>query len=392
MRSAPLICVLTLPLFLGLGGCVSKRGSEPTPAATPATKRREQAGERMGEALARAVAEQRVRGVALWWEQDGRVIRKTEGVRTVSPQSEPMTADTIFDSASLTKVLATTPAIMQLVERRKIGLDDPVEKHLPGLRAGGKVTIRHLMTHVSGLPAGLDPAGWTGHDEGLRRAKNARLEDEPGEVFRYSDINFILLGAIVEKTDGRRLDTYCVEEIFKPLGMNDTGFAVPAEKLPRTAPTAPKKDGAFWHGVVHDPTSRNMEGVAGHAGVFTTAADLARFCRMMVGEGQLDGRRILKAESVREMVRPQLGQLIGVQRGLGWDLDTPHSGPRGVFYPKLASYGHTGFTGTSVWIDPGSRSFVVLLTSRLHPLGKGDTGRLRSEIGTLAAEAAGLGR
>ncbi len=392
MRAVFPLLTLSLPVLLGLGGCGTMRGTDPTPVSPPASAARLEATRGMGEALSRAVADKRVRGGVVWWQQGDAVAVRAEGWRAVSPESERMTRDTLFDAASLTKVIATTTAVMQLVERGKLNLDAPADTYLPGLRAGKVVTLRQLMTHTSGLPAGINPAGWQGHARGIKLAEAAALEDQPGEVFRYSDINYILLGAMVEKVDGRRLDRYCEEEVFQPLGMTDTAFGVPEAKVARTAPTAPDKKGGWWRGVVHDACARNMEGVAGHAGLFTTASDLSRFARMLLGGGELDGRRVLSEASVREMTRPQLAPVLAVQRGLGWDIDTPHSGPRGSLYPPLKSFGHTGFTGTSLWVDPASGSFVILLTSRLHPDGKGDTGRLRAEMGTLAAEAAGLGR
>lgn len=340
-------------------------------------------------AVAAAIAAKKVPGGVLWLEQRGVAHRRVYGNRSLVPALQPTTEDTIYDAASLTKVVATTTAVMQLVERGRIELDAPVAKYLPAFAPHGKgeITIRHLMTHVSGLRAGIGATpAWSGSDAAIARACAEELRHAPGSAFLYSDINYILLGEIVRITSGRRLDRYAQEEIFGPLQMRDTGFLPKAELLPRIAPTE-SVDGKMIHGVVHDPTSRRMGGVAGHAGLFITAADLARFCRMLLNGGELDGVRILSAASVAQMTRPQIDG--SDRRGLGWDVDSRFSGPRGRWFPAGASFGHTGWTGTSVWIDPGAHSFVLFLSNRVHPDGKGDVTPLRREIGTLAAEAMG---
>jgi CubicO group peptidase (beta-lactamase class C family) len=215
-----------------------------------------------------------------------------------------------------------------------------------------------------------------------------RPQAPPGERFVYSDINFILLGEVVRTATGEELDRYAAREIFAPLGMVDSGFLPAAELRPRIAPTERVGD-TLLQGIVHDPTARAMGGVAGHAGLFTTAADLARFCRMMLAAGRTpEGRAVLSPTSVAELSRVQTTGTD--RRGLGWDIDTRFSAPRGSLFPAGRSFGHTGFTGTSVWIDPGSDSFVIFLSSRLHPHGKGDVADLRRTLGTLAAEAVGL--
>ncbi|MFM8336020.1 MAG: serine hydrolase domain-containing protein, partial [Opitutaceae bacterium] len=324
------------------------------------------------EAVARAIADRKIPGGVLWIQRDGEIHRRVYGNRVLEPAPEATTEDTIYDAASLTKVIATTTAVMQLVERGKLRLDDPVARHLPAFAQHGKdgITVRHLLTHMSGLRPGIPATPpWTGVAAAIERAFAEKPQNPPDAAFVYSDINFILLGEIVRVAGGRPLDVHTREDVFGPLRMTDTGFLPPAEKLPRIAPTE-RVDGRMIHGVVHDPTSRRMGGVAGHAGLFLTAADLARFCRMLINGGELDGARVLSAASVAEMTRVQNDG--SSRRGLGWDIDTSFSGPRGRWLPAGRTFGHTGWTGTSVWIDPAARTFILFLSNRVHPDGKGD--------------------
>jgi uncharacterized protein YbbC (DUF1343 family) len=341
-------------------------------------------------AVAQAIAAKKLPGGVLWVESKGTAYHNAYGQRSVTPTVEPTTEDTIYDAASLTKVIATTTAVMQLAERGRLELDQPVAHYLPAFAANGKggITVRHLMTHTSGLRPDLDykPA-WSGIDTAIRMACAEKPRSVPDSAFVYSDINFIVLGELVRIASGRRLDDYVAREIFGPLKMTDTGFLPPKEKIPRIAPTE-MTDGQMLRGVVHDPSARMMGGVAGHAGLFTTAADLARFSRMLLGGGELEGVRILKPETVARMTHTQVDG--NDRRGLGWDVDTRFSGPRGRWFPAGESFGHTGWTGPSIWVDPTSRSFVLFLSNRVHPDGKGDVTGLRREIGTLAGEALGL--
>lgn len=344
----------------------------------------------MDAAVADAIAAKKIPGGVLWLERAGESHSRAYGQRATSPAAETLTLDTIYDAASLTKVVATATAVMQLVERGRLELDAPVVRYLPAFAAHGKdaVTVRQLLTHHSGLRAGLprNPL-WSGYAEGIERACAEKLVGVPGGTFLYSDINFIVLGELVRIASGLRLDAYAAKEIFLPLGLADTGFLPAATKRNRTAPTE-AVEGTMLRGIVHDPTARAMGGVAGHAGLFTTATDLARFCRMIINGGELDGVRILNAASVAEMTRVQTDG--SHRRGLGWDIDTSFSGPRGRWFPAGSSFGHTGFTGTSVWIDPAAKTFVLFLSNRVHPDGKGDVAPLRRTLGTLAAEAIGL--
>lgn len=336
-----------------------------------------------GAAVRLSVTDGRLPGGVLWIEHGSASYQKAIGSRSVEPEQEAATENTIYDVASLTKVLSTTPAVMKLIEQGKVELDAPVARYLPEFTGGakGSVTVRHLLTHTSGTRPGIG-GGWEGYEKGIATACESALLAEPGTVFRYSDINFILLGEIVHRASGRPLDAFAKAEIFGPLRMHDTSYNPPAEKSRRIAPTT--RDTA--RGVVHDPTARRMGGVAGHAGVFSTAADIARFCRMMLRDGELDGVRIFKPETVKQMTTVQSPVAVSARRGLGWDIDTGFSGPRGRWLP-LGSYGHSGWTGTSLWIDPFSRSFVIFLSNRNHPTEAGNVLALRRTLGTLAAES-----
>lgn len=344
-----------------------------------------------------AIAAGRMPGAVLWLERDGTAWRKTLGHRAVLPKRETLTEDTIYDAASLTKVIATTTAVMKLVEQGKLRLDAPLVRHLPEFTGDGreKITLRQLLTHHSGLRPGLSAADdWTGTARAIEIACTLPPLQPPGQSFRYSDVNFILLGHLVERVSGVPLDRYCAREIFKPLGMKDTGFRRfdPAAKPPpvpadvgRIAPTEALADGSLLRGIVHDPTARRMGGVAGHAGLFLTASDLARFSRMLLGGGRLGKVRILRAETVAMMTAVQ-SPAGSARRGLGWDIDSPQAGPRGAHFP-IGSYGHTGWTGPSLWLDPFSDTFFIILTNRNHPLGNTSVLDLRYELATLAAEA-----
>ena len=330
---------------------------------------------------------------------DQTVYEKAFGFRATVPAEEPMTLDTVFDLASLTKVVGTTTAVMTLIEEGRLRLNDTVASHIPGFERYGKggITIRHLMTHVSGLRPDVDLHPWTGYDAAIALAIDEVPTSAPGENFVYSDINFFLLGDIVKRVTGQSLDAYLRARVFEPLGMTETGFLPPKPLLPRIAPTERCADQDAWpckrpdamplRGVVHDPTARRMGGIAGHAGLFSTARDLKLFARMLLGKGRLGTTRVLSAASVTAMTSPQTPAGMTSIRGLGWDIDTSYSSNRGDLFPVGTSYGHTGFTGTSLWIDPGSNSYVIFLSSRLHPDGTGDVGVLRSRIATVAAAA-----
>lgn len=370
---APRVCALAF--VLTLLSCAT-----PQTRVAPSSLRQEKLAE-IDAAIVSAISSNRLPGGVIWIEHNGSQYHRAYGKRAVEPV-ETMTPDTIFDAASLTKVIATTPAIMALHERGAIDLSAPVNKYLPDFSVP-EITVRQLLTHTSGLRPGLgvsDPV--RGYDPVIALAMKEKPVTAPGSTFRYSDINFILLGEVVRRVSGKPLNEFVEREIYQPLGMKSSGFL--PKNATATAPTTRDSTG-FLRGIVHDPTARRMDGVAGHAGLFTTAADLARFARMMLNGGELDGKRLFKRETVELFTTVQSPPNLP-RRGLGWDIDSPYAGPRGKHFP-VGSYGHTGWTGTSIWIDPFSKSFVIFLSNRNHPTESGSVIALRSLLGTLSAEA-----
>jgi len=420
--------------------------------------------------VTRAIQEKKLPGAVVLVGHDGRtVFEQAYGDRALEPAIEPMTTDTIFDMASLSKCLSTAVAVMQLYEQHKLDFDDPVAKYLPAFAINGKdkVTIRELLTHYSGLPPDVDlkdPWGLTSPDkaEGIRRSLSSTLEDAPGTHFEYSDINFITLGALVEKLSGEPLDVYAEEHIFAPLGMTHTrylpfatacgpkevrGAAIalapsPSQEsssngqliggasqglkcapstwtaldlIPHIAPTAYDDEGTpatnpdfgqMLRGTVHDPTTRRMGGVAGHAGVFSTAGDVAIFAQALLD--RLAGRPSrfpLQQATLKLMTEPEQPATAAVgattftadgkvtkgiaARGFGWDINSAFSRPRGEVFP-IGSFGHTGFTGTSLWMDPRSDTFVVLLANAVHPRVGGAISALRGQVATASARTLDL--
>ena len=346
---------------------------------------------RMDAAVESAIRRKNTPGGVLWLEHEGLIYKKAYGKRATFPRREPMTLDTIFDAASLTKVVATTPCILKLVEDGKVRLDDKVVRYLPELTGDPNkpaITIRHLLTHTSGLLPGIRRGyDWEGHATGIALATSEPSFGHAGCDYAYSDINFILLGEVVHRVTGEPLSRYAQTVLFGPLRMTETGYRPESSRISRIAPTTRMEDELVLRGIVHDPTARAMGGEAGHAGLFTTAHDLARYCRMILNGGELDGVRVLKQATVRLMHTVQSPKLITARRGLGFDIDSPYAGPRGKLFP-LGSFGHTGWTGTSLWIDPFSRTTVLFLSNRNHPSG-GNVLSLRHRLGTLAAEATG---
>ncbi len=337
--------------------------------------------------IEQAVRGELIPGAVLVIGHQGRIVyHRAYGSRAILPNSEPMTEDTLFDAASLTKVVATTSAMMKLLEQGRVRINDRVTAYLPEFQGGkSAITIRNLMTHFSGLREDLDlEPVWSGYETGIQRALTDQPRSEPGVKFVYSDINFILLGEIVRRVSGQTLPDYVREQVFAPLGMTESMFNPPESLRPRIAPTE-IDNGAPLRGVVHDPTARYMGGVAGHAGLFTTAADLARFCEMMLS----GGGRVFSAATVRKFTTPQSPADQPVLRGLGWDIDSPFSGNRGELFP-IGSYGHTGFTGTSIWMDPVSQSYVILLANSVHPHRGKNLTPLRSKVATIAAAQFGI--
>lgn len=317
------------------------------------------------------------------------VYRKAFGRRAVEPCPERMTVDTIFDLASLTKVVATTTAVMKLVDQGAIRVDDPVAKYWPAFAANGKgsITIRQLLTHSSGLRPGM-VSRFSDYDGAMAVIVRDHPVYTPGTQFRYSDVNFIALGEVVHRVSQMPLDVYCKREVFEPLGMKDTSFRPPASLKRRIAPTDYQGHGLRW-GVVSDPTSYQMGRVAGHAGTFSTVTDLAILAQMIIDGGESQGKRFLSPQAVAAMTKPYpVGG--NVLHGLGWDIRSPYSRVFNVAFPK-GSFGHTGYTGTSIWIDPRSQTFLIVLTSRLHPNGRGNVKPLREKTAAAVAAAVPMG-
>ena len=340
-------------------------------------------------ATEQAIRDGLIPGAVIIVGHDGKIVhRKAYGERALVPAREAATLDTIYDIASLTKVVATTPAIMKLYEQGKIKLDDPVTAYLPEFQGGkSTITIRNLLTHYSGLrpDLDLDPA-WSGYDTGIRKALIDKPAGPPGVNFVYSDINFELLGEIVRRVSGKPLDQFAREQIFEPLQMRDTTFSPATSLVARIAPTEiDAATGKPLRGVVHDPTARYMGGVAGHAGVFSTADNLALYAQAM-----LSGT-LFKPATIELFTSPASPPDPPILRGLGWDIDSPYSSNRGDIFPRGTSYGHTGFTGPSLWIDPASKAFVVIMTNRVHPKGGRSINEWRRSVATIAASGLGLG-
>jgi CubicO group peptidase (beta-lactamase class C family) len=432
-----------------------------------------------------AIAAHKLPGAVVVIGHGGKVVfQQAYGSRTLAGEpgldgapapAEPMTENTIFDVASLTKSLATAPAVMQLYEQGKVTFDDPVQNYLPDFNPvndpqRAKVTVRMLLTHTSGETGDVnlaDPWGLEAADktEGVHRALTTPLESAPGERFRYSDINFILLGALIEKVTGEAEDVYVQQHVFGPLGMDETRYLPPADAcgphtmrgaaiawvpapgapvdcpadtwstglLPRIAPTARDEEGRadpgknpdldrLLRGTVHDPTARRMGGVAGHAGVFSTAHDVGVYAQALLDRlagrpsnfplqratlelmttpqqpghtaEQLDAANNAAREAVAKspntidpLLAPHYPAIRGQNlRGFGWDIDTGQSGPRGMVFP-IGSFGHTGFTGTSLWMDPGSDTYVVLLSSSIQVRGSPPITHLRGDVATTSAQA-----
>ena len=388
------LCVAAVLMLLA-GGAHAQRAS---PAAASAEL--DTAKLQAIDALVRQEIEQKkLPGAVVLIGRGPRILyHRAIGQRAVEPSPEAMTLDTIFDLASLTKVVATTTGMAMLIEQGKVRLNDRVSTFVPGFERYGKadITIRHLLTHMSGLRPDVDLAdAWKGYDTAISLAIEEVPTSPPGTRFVYSDINFFLLGDIISRVSKQPLEAFARDHIFKPLGMKDTMFVPPASLVPRIAPTErcgelgpcdSAADGSktVLRGVVHDPTARRMGGVAGHAGLFSTAADLAVFCRMLLGGGAYRGTRLLSPLAVTKMTTPATPGEERNVRTLGWDFDSSFSANRGELLP-IGSFGHTGFTGTSLWIDPATGMYVVFLSNRVHPDGKGDVTPLRARVSTIAA-------
>jgi uncharacterized protein YbbC (DUF1343 family)/CubicO group peptidase (beta-lactamase class C family) len=350
---------------------------------------------KIDEAVSASIEKKETPGAVVLVGRQGRIVyRKAFGARALSPAREPMTVDTIFDLASLTKVIATATSIMMLVERGKLSLADPVSLYIPEFGKNGKerITVEQLMTHRAGLPPDNEIADYVGVSiDPLKMIYELQPSYDPGSRFVYSDVGYIVAAEIIRRVSGKGLHEFARENIFVPLAMKDTRFmpvaaetSNNAQSQTRVAPTE-AREGRTMRGEVHDPRSYEMGGVAGHAGLFSTADDVAIFCQMILDKGEYNGARILAPYTIERMLSAH-SLPVSQMRGIGWDVNTSFSSNRGDLYP-VGTFGHTGFTGTSVWLDPASQTFVVLLTNRVHPSGKGDVTRLRSFVASIVAGA-----
>jgi uncharacterized protein YbbC (DUF1343 family)/CubicO group peptidase (beta-lactamase class C family) len=343
---------------------------------------------RIDPVVRQAIAQQNMPGAVVLIVHRGQVVfRKAYGSRSKQPVETPMTPDTVFDLASLTKPIATATALLILVDRGKLRFTDHVAQYLPAFGRNGKekITVEQLLLHTSGLIADNPESDYAeGRSKSLERIYQLRPVAEPGARFLYSDLGYIVLGELVARLAGVPLDKFAHREIFAPLGMTDTGFRPTGQQKQRAAPANRRKED-WIVGEVHDPRAFQLGGVAGHAGLFSTADDLAIYAQMLLGGGQYKGRRILSPLSVRALTTPHA--VPGGLRAYGWDVDTSYSFNRGELFPRGQGFGHTGFTGTSLWIDPPSETAVIFLSNRLHPDGKGNVRRVRNQVATLAAAA-----
>ena len=343
---------------------------------------------RVDDVMATAIADGALPGGVVLVAKDGAIVwRKAYGHRAVAPEPVAMTVDTVFDVASLTKVMATATSIMLLSQRGHLSLSAHVTGHIPqyGQAQKGSTRLEHLLTHTAGLRPGTPLKEYRrGTASAIEHICTLPIEDEVGTRFRYSDVGYVVLGGIVERVSGKPLDVYAREEIFGPLEMSHTTFKPPAAWRERIAPQN-QRNGEWIIGDAHDPRAHRLGGVAGHAGLFSTADDVARFCQMILNEGRIPGtsKQLLTPAHVHAMIQIPAGATHG--RGMGFDVDTVYSSPRGHVFPIGTSFGHTGFTGTSLWISPPDNMFVILLSNRLHPDGKGHVVGLRRKLATTIA-------
>jgi len=345
----------------------------------------------LADTVERAIRDNKTPGAVLLIGNQGNIVyRRAFGYRSLEPEKTVMTEETIFDLASLTKVIATTTAVMQLVEQKKLNIEAPAARYWPAFKKNGKgsITVRQLLTHYSGLRPDLSlRPKWSGYKKAMAKIIAEKPDIPPGSGFIYSDINFEVLGELVHRISGKPLDRYCAEHIFKPLGMRDTGFNPLLSLRDRIAPTQFTPQ-ALRCGVAHDPSCFNMGGVSGHAGLFSTADDLSVFARMLLNKGSLNNKKILSAKSVELMTTPQSPLGMKKLRGLGWDLEAPFFSNREDLSP-VGAYGHLGYTGTALWIDPVTDTYIIVLTNRVYPDGKGDVKGLRADIKKAVADAFG---
>jgi CubicO group peptidase (beta-lactamase class C family) len=331
--------------------------------------------------LERAISQNLIAGgVVVIGNHDGILSTSARGQLNTTAGSPPLNERTVFDLASLTKVIATTPAVMKLLDEGRINLSDPLSRWFPEFAdtGHGEITILNLLTHTSGLED-VELSSEQSMQSAIRKVVAQKYRPRPGSHFHYADINFILLGELVHRVSGETLDAFCQEQIYGPLGIPETMFLPSRYLAGAIAPTS-----VTSCGIVQDPNARRLGGVAGHAGLFSSAYDLSRYARLLLGGGVIDDRRILSEQVVTQMTTAYLCNNGAVKRGLGWDMDSPFSAPKGSFFSE-ASFGHTGYSGSSIWIDPQQDLFVILLTRRVNYRDTRNFNQLRRDVSTIAA-------
>ncbi|WP_176049845.1 serine hydrolase [Burkholderia sp. BCC1644] len=372
---------LTGALLLALAPAGARADADATAALPPAAA--------IDAAIAAEIADRHLAGaVVVTGDADGVRVRVARGLRVTGAAAEAMTADTVFDLASLTKPVATAVAVMQLEERGQLNLDTPAARYWPAFAARGKadITVRQLLAHTSGLPAGVSSRALHGRAAVLAEIAAMAPHARPGTRVRYSDVNYVVLGEIVERVSRQPLDTWCAMHLFAPLGMISTAFRPPESRLARIAPTI-VRDGRLLRGRVHDPIAAAMGDVAGNAGLFASADDLARFARMLLNGGTLGSTRVLSRASVATLETPATLDAEGDLRTTGWAVAAPLVANR-YRLPPVGALQHLGYTGTALWIDPVTRRFAVVLTSRLYPDETGTAAPLRELVlGIVSSEA-----
>jgi len=330
--------------------------------------------------LDRAISQHLIAGgVIVTGNHEGILSTVAKGRISPEPGAALIDDHTIFDLASLTKVVATAPVLMKLLEDGQINLSDPLSRWFPEFAGAGQgeITVLHLLTHTSGL-RDFDLSANHAMRRAVKRAAAQSYRQWTGVRFEYADINFILLGELVRRVSGQTLDTFCRRQIYDPLDVHQTTFLPGRELRADLAPTA-----GFARGVVGDANARRLGSVAGHAGLFSSAYDLSRFARLMLGGGMIDNKRILSEQVVAQMTSPYLCENGQVRRGLGWDISSPFSSSKGIF--SMASFGHTGYSGSSIWIDPQQDRFVILLTRRVNYRDTQAFSQLRRDVSTIAS-------
>ena len=317
------------------------------------------------------------------------VYRRAFGFRQLQPEKVPMTVDTVFDMASITKPVVTATCVMLLVEDDKVDVDQPVATYLPEFGANGKqsITVRQLLTHMGGLIPDNHIRDYAdGRERAIERIHALAPWVEPGTRFAYTDVGFIVLGELIQRVSGQPLEEFVRQRVFQRVQMEETGY-LPDDSLKKRCAVTEQRDGKWMQGDVHDPRAWALGGVAGHAGLFSTADDLACYCQMLLNEGQWNGESVMQPATVQLMRSPQT--VSSGLRTLGWDMKSPYSSNRGDLM-SAAAFGHGGFTGTAMWIDPPQDLFVIFLSNRVHPDGKGSVNTLAGRIATVAAAAIGV--